>query len=135
MAPTLHRCAGRCPPRGLIRLGAARRRIGVARRGLPDSYRDLCGLSETMIGRARILLLNWLRHKHRMETAMAQQSAFKVLVLSLLTAWSAAQAGTVSVITSFPKELTEAYKKAFEAANPGINPNQLQVGQQVCIPA
>nr|WP_066272723.1 extracellular solute-binding protein [Hydrogenophaga palleronii] len=51
---------------------------------------------------------------------MAQQSAFKVLVLSLLTAWSASQAGTVSVITSFPKELTEAYKKAFEAANPGI---------------
>ena len=27
MAPTLLRCAGRCPPRGLIRLGAARRRI------------------------------------------------------------------------------------------------------------
>ncbi len=27
MTPTLHRCAGRCPPRGLIRLGAARRRI------------------------------------------------------------------------------------------------------------
>ncbi len=26
-APTLRRCAGRCPPRGLIRLGAARRRI------------------------------------------------------------------------------------------------------------
>ncbi len=25
-APTLHRCAGRCPPRGLPRLGAARRR-------------------------------------------------------------------------------------------------------------
>ncbi|WP_092008182.1 ABC transporter substrate-binding protein [Polaromonas sp. OV174] len=33
---------------------------------------------------------------------------------------SAAQAGTVSVVTSFPKELTEAYKKAFEARNPGI---------------
>ncbi len=27
-APTLRRCAGRCPPRGLIRLGAAQRRIG-----------------------------------------------------------------------------------------------------------
>src|SRR3990167_2028676 len=26
-APTLHRCAGRRPPRGLIRLGAARRRV------------------------------------------------------------------------------------------------------------
>lgn len=52
---------------------------------------------------------------------MAQQRAFKVLVLSLVTAWSAAaHAGTVSVLTSFPKELTEAYKKAFEASNPGI---------------
>jgi hypothetical protein len=27
VAPMLRRCAGRCPPRGLIRLGAARRRI------------------------------------------------------------------------------------------------------------
>ncbi len=26
----------------------------------------------------------------------------------------------VVVVTSFPKELTEAYKKAFEAKNPGI---------------
>ncbi|MBS0291362.1 MAG: extracellular solute-binding protein [Proteobacteria bacterium] len=37
--------------------------------------------------------------------------------------WGAAQvasAGTVTVITSFPKELTTAYQKAFEAANPGI---------------
>src|SRR5690606_34381712 len=56
-----------------------------------------------------------------METDMGRQTAaLKVVVLSLVTAWSAAQAGTVSVITSFPKELTEAYKKAFEAANPGI---------------
>ncbi|HAX19104.1 MAG TPA: hypothetical protein DCY64_02330 [Hydrogenophaga sp.] len=30
VTPTLRRCAGRCPPRGLIRLGAARRRIGKA---------------------------------------------------------------------------------------------------------
>ena len=33
---------------------------------------------------------------------------------------SAVQAGTVTVLTSFPKELTSAYQKAFEAANPGI---------------
>ena len=33
---------------------------------------------------------------------------------------AAAQAGTVTVLTSFPKELTSAYQKAFEAANPGI---------------
>jgi len=31
-----------------------------------------------------------------------------------------AGAGTVTVLTSFPKELTTAYQKAFEAANPGI---------------
>ena len=31
-----------------------------------------------------------------------------------------AQAGTVTVVTSFPKELTQAYKAAFEKANPGI---------------
>jgi phosphoglycerate transport regulatory protein PgtC len=51
---------------------------------------------------------------------MARQTALKVVVLSLVVACSAAHAGTVSVLTSFPKELTEAYKKAFEAANPGI---------------
>ena len=32
----------------------------------------------------------------------------------------AAQAGTVTVVTSFPKELTQAYKSAFEKANPTI---------------
>ena len=31
---------------------------------------------------------------------------------------SAAHADTVTVVTSFPKELTPAYKKAFEKANP-----------------
>lgn len=40
----------------------------------------------------------------------------------LLAAWTmqAAQAGTVTVVTSFPKELTQAYKAAFEKANPEI---------------
>ncbi|MDQ2779091.1 MAG: extracellular solute-binding protein [Pseudomonadota bacterium] len=33
---------------------------------------------------------------------------------------TAASAGTVTVVTSFPKELTQAYKTAFEKANPGI---------------
>lgn len=43
------------------------------------------------------------------------------LAVALLAATGAlAQAGTVTVITSFPKDLTDAYKKAFEAANPGI---------------
>ncbi|MBK9360469.1 MAG: extracellular solute-binding protein [Rubrivivax sp.] len=31
-----------------------------------------------------------------------------------------ASAGTVTVVTSFPKELTQAYKSAFEKAHPGI---------------
>ena len=34
--------------------------------------------------------------------------------------WHTAQAGTVTVVTSFPKELTQAYKTAFEKAHPGI---------------
>ena len=33
---------------------------------------------------------------------------------------TATQAGTVTVVTSFPKELTQAYKTAFEKANPSI---------------
>ena len=38
----------------------------------------------------------------------------------LLAAVTLCQAGTVTVVTSFPKELTQAYKTAFEKANPGI---------------
>ncbi len=41
------------------------------------------------------------------------------LALAALAALPAA-AGTVTVVTSFPKELTQAYKSAFEKANPGI---------------
>lgn len=43
-------------------------------------------------------------------------------ILTLLLACSAsfATAGTVTVVTSFPKELTQAYKQAFEKANPSI---------------
>jgi len=40
--------------------------------------------------------------------------------LALLGASTAAHAGSVTVITSFPKDLTQAYKNAFERANPGI---------------
>lgn len=42
------------------------------------------------------------------------------LALALLAASLTAQAGTVTVLTSFPKELTTAYQKAFEAKNPSI---------------
>lgn len=38
-----------------------------------------------------------------------------------LSMWSlAAQAGTVTVVTSFPKEITQTYKAAFEKAHPNI---------------
>ncbi len=43
-----------------------------------------------------------------------------LLTALLLLAGAQALAGTVTVITSFPKELTQAYKSAFEKANPDI---------------
>ncbi|ADU99248.1 extracellular solute-binding protein [Alicycliphilus denitrificans] len=51
------------------------------------------------------------------------QRSILAMALAAAGLWGAAQtaaAGTVTVITSFPKELTTAYQKAFEAANPGI---------------
>ena len=42
------------------------------------------------------------------------------LTIALACAANAALAGTVTVITSFPKELTAAYKAAFEKRNPAI---------------
>ena len=51
---------------------------------------------------------------------MPNRHAIRALTLSLMTAFAAAHAGTVSVVTSFPKDLTDAYKKAFEARNPTI---------------
>lgn len=47
------------------------------------------------------------------------QAAAAALALSA-GAMTSALAGTVTVITSFPKELTQAYKSAFEKAHPGI---------------
>ncbi|MEJ8851105.1 ABC transporter substrate-binding protein [Variovorax rhizosphaerae] len=51
---------------------------------------------------------------------MQRTPILHLLAASLLLCWGAAQAGTVTVVTSFPKELTDAYKKGFEAANAGI---------------
>ncbi|MCJ9714027.1 ABC transporter substrate-binding protein, partial [Bordetella hinzii] len=42
------------------------------------------------------------------------------LAAALLAATAPALAGTVTVITSFPKDLTQVYKTAFEKAHPGI---------------
>jgi phosphoglycerate transport regulatory protein PgtC len=49
---------------------------------------------------------------------LGRLTAAALAVAALLA--PAAQAGTVTVVTSFPKELTQAYKTAFEKANPGI---------------
>ncbi len=54
---------------------------------------------------------------------MRKTSLVPCSLLSLLmvgSAWLSVHAGTVTVVTSFPKELTQAYKSAFEKANPGI---------------
>jgi len=46
--------------------------------------------------------------------------ATRLMLALALAGAAAAHAGTVTVVTSFPKELTQAYKSAFEKANPGI---------------
>ncbi|PLC55358.1 ABC transporter substrate-binding protein [Pollutimonas nitritireducens] len=48
------------------------------------------------------------------------KKTIKPLLTVLLLMGAPALAGTVTVITSFPKELTQAYKSAFEKANPDI---------------
>lgn len=44
------------------------------------------------------------------------------------------QAGTVTVVTSFPKELSDAYRKAFEAKNPTIKLEMLNKSGTASIP-
>ena len=51
---------------------------------------------------------------------LAKLSALATSVTLLAGAASSALGGTVTVVTSFPKELTGIYKTAFEKANPGI---------------
>ena len=48
------------------------------------------------------------------------RAAIRSLAMTACLATTVASAGTVSVVTSFPKELTQAYKSAFEKAHPGI---------------
>ena len=48
-------------------------------------------------------------------------SRFHALAAALaVTAAGLAHSGTVTIVTSFPKELTDTYRKAFEAKHPGI---------------
>ena len=52
---------------------------------------------------------------------MPHRSFIRLMLASTAAAAAlSAGAGTVTVVTSFPKELTQAYKAAFEKANPGI---------------
>jgi ABC-type Fe3+ transport system substrate-binding protein len=51
---------------------------------------------------------------------MLRQSLTRLTVAMAVFAAFPALAGTVTVVTSFPKELTQAYKAAFEKANPSI---------------
>lgn len=52
---------------------------------------------------------------------MPHRSFIRLMLASTAAAAAlSAGAGTVTVVTSFPKELTQAYKSAFEKANPGI---------------
>ncbi|MCL4747304.1 MAG: extracellular solute-binding protein [Burkholderiaceae bacterium] len=51
---------------------------------------------------------------------MTSRAIGAALAISASLLASAAQAGTITVITSFPKELTQAYKSAFEKKNPDI---------------
>ena len=55
-------------------------------------------------------------HTHSKKVSMRHT----VAPLAALLIAGLAQAGTVTVVTSFPKELTQAYKAAFEKANPTI---------------
>ena len=54
------------------------------------------------------------------ETRMLPTQTVRLVALSLALAAGPALAGTVTVVTSFPKELTQAYKTAFEKADPDI---------------
>ena len=51
---------------------------------------------------------------------MPRSNRFRLAVLAAALVAGPACAGTVTVVTSFPKELTQAYKAAFEKANPDI---------------
>ncbi|MEY2730099.1 MAG: hypothetical protein RL584_1225, partial [Pseudomonadota bacterium] len=57
-----------------------------------------------------------------MQAGSKLSSPWVALAVAVLACASggAAQAGTVTVVTSFPKELTQAYKTSFERAHPGI---------------
>ncbi len=56
----------------------------------------------------------------RMLNTLASAAIAAITAITAVVAAGAARAGTVTVVTSFPKEITQAYKAAFEKANPAI---------------
>ncbi len=60
--------------------------------------------------------------------------ATALVLASGLSLGAAVQAGTVTVITSFPKEITDTYCKAFEAKNPSIKLEILNKSGTASIP-
>ena len=65
---------------------------------------------------------------------MPHRSFIRLMLASTAAAAAlSAGAGTVTVVTSFPKELTQAYKSAFEKANPGITVEILNKNTVQCI--
>ena len=55
-----------------------------------------------------------------MNSNLISQTILAAALTLLSSGAHLANAGTVTVITSFPKELTQIYKSAFEKANPDI---------------
>ena len=55
-----------------------------------------------------------------MKSKLISQAILTIALTYLGSGAQSAMAGTVTVITSFPKELTQIYKSAFEKANPDI---------------
>lgn len=67
--------------------------------------------------------------------SIAVKPVIRALALALgLSIYAAAQAGTVTVLTSFPKEITDTYRKAFEAKNPSIKLEILNKSGTASIP-
>jgi ABC-type Fe3+ transport system substrate-binding protein len=54
-------------------------------------------------------------------------------VLIGLVACGSAYAQVLTIVTSFPKDLTEAYKKAFESRNPGVKVEVLNKGTSAAV--
>ena len=59
-------------------------------------------------------------HEPLQENSLNPFKSSLAAALLALAATAAHAQQQVVIVTSFPKELTEAYKKAFEAKNPGI---------------